>query len=137
MALEDSPKLDGTSTSSGGKLTQWVYTRRRAILITDGLLFTLLVMFVLLQFLAARPPDLYVGGLDGCLISEDGSPVTATIQIADFSAATYEDGCFFFAALPPGEHLLKGLTEEGFEWTQSAAIASGEATGLGEIVVSH
>ncbi|MEA3349015.1 MAG: hypothetical protein U9Q82_00170, partial [Chloroflexota bacterium] len=102
MAFENSPKLDGTAKLSSSSLARWIYNRRRVIWIAVGIMFALLIALLLLRSLASRPPDLPIGGLDGCLISEDGNPVTANIQIANSSMTTYEDGCFFFTSLPPG-----------------------------------
>ncbi|NTU54970.1 MAG: carboxypeptidase regulatory-like domain-containing protein [Anaerolineales bacterium] len=133
MAFENSPKLKNPSkpvrTFSG-----WVYSLRVALL---G--FTVLLVVFDFLFLAYKiEPDWFTrpsGGLDGCIATSSGAPVAATVWVDNNSRSTFEDGCFFFASLTPGEHQFQVQTEAGIVYIQTVDIPSDQAIGLGIIQI--
>lgn len=134
MAFEDSPNLDG-STPARYQAGNWLFRYRRLILITVIGLTLLLAAFTLLAYLLGRPPDLGVGGLEGCLAAGDGSPRVAEIRLAGYSKMTGADGCFFFAALPPGNYEMQVLLENGEAWSTPVEIVADQALNLGTLTV--
>jgi len=133
MTFENSPKLKNPSkpvrTFSG-----WIYTLR-PVLIT---LSVLLVIFDILFLADKIAPEKFIsppGGMDGCLVTSSGAPVSATVWVDNISRPTYEDGCFFFAALKAGKHQFQVQTAAGIVYTQSVDILSDQAVALGTIQI--
>jgi hypothetical protein len=112
MAFENSPKLDHPSkpvrTFSG-----WVAILRRPILLG---LTTLLVLFDILFMAYKFAPGKFTpptGGLDGCLVTSNGVPFTATILVDAISTPTDGNGCFFFCSVETWHTPLPGARQRG------------------------
>jgi hypothetical protein len=133
MAFENSPRLNNPSKPVR-TFSSWLYKLRPALLA----LTVLLVIFDILFLVYKIAPDKFIrpfGGLDGCLVTSSGVPVTATVWVDNISNPTYEDGCFFFAMLTPGKHQFQIQTEAGIVYTQTVVIPSDQAVGLGTIQI--
>ncbi|HWQ45695.1 MAG TPA: carboxypeptidase-like regulatory domain-containing protein [Longilinea sp.] len=76
------------------------------------------------------------GGLDGCFLDPDGISITGSFQVGDQMKILDQDGCFFFATLPPGTYTGEVYHEGALLWQESIQIQSGEATGLGTVLVT-
>jgi hypothetical protein len=135
MAFENSPKLDHPSkpvrTFSG-----WVAILRRPVLLG---LTTLLVLFDILFMAYKFAPGTFTpppGGMDGCLVTGSGAPFSATVSVDAITTPTDGNGCFFFAALKPGAHLMQVQSSAGIVYKQAITIISSQAVGLGTIKVA-
>lgn len=134
MAFEKGPNLDG-SVSARYRAGNWLNNHLRLILYVVIGLTVILAGLTLYVFLLGRPPDMPVGGLDGCLLTGEDTPLMAEIRIAGFSKTTGDDGCFFFASLPSGIHDLQVFPQQGQVWTIPVQIAVGQSVSLGEQVM--
>lgn len=76
------------------------------------------------------------GGLDGCFLDPDGISIVGSFQAGNQMKILDQDGCFFFAAIPPGVYTAELFNEGVSVWQQSVEIRSGEATGLGTVLVT-
>ena len=92
---------------------------------------------VLLVYLLSRDagPEGDVGGLDGCLRTPAGAPLVGEVRVRSQTGFMGDDGCFFFSALPAGSQTLEVKLPSG-TWQRSVTIVSGEAVGLGNVVVN-
>jgi hypothetical protein len=102
-----------------------------------GWLLLLVTVIILADALAAVrifAPEVFYGspgGLDGCIVSNAGAPVQATVTMNGIARQTYADGCFFFPELNPGVGSLTVETSAGVVLTMGVEIVSGEAVELG------
>jgi hypothetical protein len=135
MAFEHGPEIGENGITEHRSLRGWLNRHERALDIFIG------VLFIIIFFLASRvlypsfltsPP----GGLDGCLTTSNGTPVSATVWVGNISRPTYADGCFFFPDLSPGMQQIRIETPSGQSSTQSVEVISGQAVGLGNILVT-
>jgi len=94
-------------------------------------LCVLLLVYIIGRALMPVPPP---GGMDGCLRSPAGAPLTATLRVGDQVAVTDPNGCFYFAALPAGTQTLRVELSAGV-WQQTVTIYSNQATGLGNLAI--
>jgi hypothetical protein len=94
-------------------------------------LCVLLVVYIIGRALIPVPAP---GGMDGCLNSADGAPLTATLRVGDQFTVAGPDGCFYFAALPAGNQTLRVELPEGV-WQQPVTIYSNQATALGNLAI--
>ncbi len=134
MAFENSPKLDGNASrlirprparNARRNARAWVWALVAANF--------LLGLFLAYTFVTGEVGVTY-GGLDGCLVTPAGKPITTQVRIGQQVAATDSDGCFFFARLAPGAHTLEvSLTPT--PWRQSVTIIAAKAVGLGAVIV--
>ncbi len=136
MTFEDSPSIDAEPAETSKKINLDPRLIRRILWGGIGIWLIFLIGMVWLYF-QSLPPKLPYGGLDGCLVSETGEPVMAEIHLANQTRQTYENGCFFFAALQPGQYQLEITTAAGDTWQQSVNILPGEAVLLGQLVISR
>jgi len=136
VTFENSPSLDANSTS-GKKPPRLGAAKVRILLYSLMGLLVVIFLGVVFSHLATRPSELPVGGLDGCVISPDGVPLVSSVEIGKQNKSTFSDGCFFFAAVPPGEYLITIKPSLGGEWSQKITILSGQAVALGEITISR
>jgi hypothetical protein len=95
-----------------------------------GLCVLLLVYIIGRAVIPAQAP----GGMDGCLRSVAGAPLTATLRVGNQVATTDSGGCFYFAALPVGNQTLRVELPAGV-WQQPVTIYSNQATGLGNLAI--
>jgi len=133
MKLEKSPTLkDSLSPRSTPTLGELLSRYRWVLPVILGailLLDAIALAFIMLN--ATGSPA--VGGLEGCVQTAGGAPVSAaTLTVAGSSRQTYDDGCFFFATLPAGDYELL-IDTEGGTWQESVSITAGQATSLGTI----
>ena len=136
MTFENSPSLDAYITS-GKKPPHLNVVKIRVILYSVIGLLAIILIGVVFFYLATRPTELPVGGLDGCVVSTDGVPLVSMVEVGKHSKPTLSDGCFFIAAIPPGEYQINIKPSLGGEWTQTIQIISGQAVALGEITISR
>lgn len=135
MAFEHGPEIGENGITEHRSLRGWLTRHERALDIIIGILF--IVIFFLASrvlypsFLTSSP-----GGLDGCLTTSNGAPVSATVWAGDISRPTYADGCFFFSDLSTGMQQIQIETASGQSSTQSVEIISGQAVSLGDILVT-
>lgn len=134
MAFERSPGLDGTPRHRG--LITWIFNHKRSMYIASAIASGLLIAMLTFLLIGNQQPDPVVGGLDGCITSANG-PVAATVKIADQTAVAQEDGCFFFASVPPGDHPLTLHLDDGSVIQREVTIVPGQATMLGNITVAQ
>jgi len=105
MAFEKSPIFNGEDIQQNRNiLYNWISHPPRVLQILLGLLMILIILIVILNFIPAQNSN--HGGLEGCVVNAKREAVSANVQIDGYSLSTYEDGCFFFPSLEPGEHLL-------------------------------
>ena len=135
MAFERSPGLDGTPQHRG--LITWIFDHKRTMYIASAIAAGLLIAVLAFLLISSQPRDLVAGGLDGCIVSPTDDPVAATARIADQTAATQDDGCFFFASVPPGDHTLVLRLDDGTVVQRKVTIVPGQATMLGNITLSQ
>ena len=133
MAFQNSPNFEDQTINNKFSVREWISRHARLVLVIVGLFITLDI--ILAAFLLIPQQNTEPGGLDGCVISADGKPVSATVQVNNISKSTYEDGCFFFPSLPPGEHELTIQTAGGQTIMRSIIIVSREAVILGDIII--
>jgi len=133
MSFENSPQLNNP-TKPVRTFSGWVYRLRPVLLAVAGLMVVFDILFVAYQI---SPESFHAlpGGLDGCLVTGSGAPVAATVSVDGLSRTTFEDGCFFFAILSPGEHQFQVETQAGIVYSQTVTILSDEAVGLGVIQI--
>jgi hypothetical protein len=135
MAFEHGPEIGNNGITEHRSLRGWLTRHERALYVIIGGL-SIIILFlagkVLYPSLLTNPP----GGLDGCLTTLNGTPVSATVWVGDISRPTYADGCFFFPNLSPGLQQVRIETVSGQSSTQSVEIVSGQAVGLGNIFVT-
>jgi|GEM_PF-758299 len=133
MPLEDSPKVTADASELLPAAPDPAARRRRLRMLTGGIvaLCLLLVLYNIYQALN-RPPA--PGGLEGCLVNLAGGAVSGTVRAGEQTTAAGTDGCFFFAALPPGLTPLKIETTAG-SWVRPAEIRSGQAVSLGQVLL--
>jgi len=85
----------------------------------------------------ATLPGPPAGGLDGCLRSTSGAPLTARVRVAGQSIVTASDGCFFFASVPAGPQIvIVDATGQTGEWQRKVDIVADQAVGLGDVTVA-
>ncbi len=135
MAFEHGPEIGDNGITEHRSLRGWITRHERALDIIIG------ILFIVILFLAGRVlyPSFFKsspGGLDGCLTTSNGTPVSATVWVGDISRPTYADGCFFFPNLSPGVQQIRIETVSGQSSTQSVEIISGQAVGLGNIFIA-
>jgi len=134
LAFEESPQLDGSQRSSGRSVRGWIARHARLLMVLAVLFLLadlLIAAFFYLPGMLKDPP----GGLDGCLVGVDQSPIQATIQVGKATTATGPDGCFFFPELPPGPQSVEILPATGEPILMQVTILSGEAVLLGTMTV--
>jgi hypothetical protein len=102
MAFQNSPNFEDQTTNNKFSFKDWIGRHARPVLILLGGFFALDIILAAILLIPTQNTE--PGGLDGCVLSADGKPVSATVQVNNISKSTYEDGCFFFPNLPPGEH---------------------------------
>jgi len=134
MAFQNSPNFEDQIINNKFSFRDWMGRHARLVLILLGVFIALDI--ILAAFLLVPTQNTDPGGLDGCVLSADGKPISATVQVDDISKPTYEDGCFFFPSLPPGEHDMTIQTTSGKTIQRSIVIVSGEAVILGDIIIS-
>ncbi|MCB9113219.1 MAG: hypothetical protein H6634_18390 [Anaerolineales bacterium] len=94
-----------------------------------------LLSFSLRLLVPSWAPD-EVGGLDGCVLTIQGSPAVGTVKVGNKTKKIpSDDGCFFFKSLQPGNHQVSIETANGVQMEQTVEIVSGEAVSLGLITV--
>ncbi len=133
MHSERSPGFDQPKPRMPRITTGWIKRHRRSLwaLLAVIVVVDLLVLAVFLSPGMHEEP----GGLDGCVATTAGTPLQTTVQVGDQRRTTFADGCFFFAALPPGRHQLRIETATGAISAVAVTIKAGEASGLGVITV--
>ena len=134
MAFQNSPNFEDQTINNKFSIRDWIGRHARLVLILLGVFIALdifLAAFLLVPKQSSEP-----GGLDGCVLNSDGKPVSATVQVDNISKSTYEDGCFFFPNLPPGEHQMTIQTTDGQTIMRSIVIVSREAVIVGDIIIS-
>jgi hypothetical protein len=104
----------------------------RHLVVAAAILTAAYLLLLVTLNLGLRPAVETTGGLDGCLVTADGSAIPGRVRVGDKSVDTYADGCFFFAALPAGVHAMEVEAEDAV-WTQSVTIMAGEAVMLGAV----
>ncbi|MBP1467318.1 hypothetical protein EYB53_016515 [Candidatus Chloroploca sp. M-50] len=108
----------------------WFHRRRFWIWgAVAGIVLLELLLVVWLLFPAAP------GGLDGCLASPEGAPVMAMVTVGTQRKATYADGCFFFAELPPGRQQVVLEPVVGAPVRFEVEIVSDQALTLGTLMI--
>jgi hypothetical protein len=134
MAFEESPRFNGNQVVTHLSTQGWIHKHRLVLmllvvifLILDGFLF----YYRLVPAVQAGRP----GGLDGCLVSANGEPLSAIVRVGQEASQTFEDGCFFFSELPPGAREITIEAVSGERMVQTVEIISGEAVGLGTVTV--
>jgi hypothetical protein len=95
--------------------------------------FVVIAIFLAVKTFSVQPEP---GGLDGCFLDPDGISIVGSFQAGDQMKILDPDGCFFFAAIPPGTYTAEVFHEGASVWQQSVEIQSGEATGLGTVLVA-
>jgi hypothetical protein len=133
MAFENSPKL-GNPSKTARTLSGWVFQFRFLLVALTGILIVSASLFLINKKFMDQPA-LPTGGLDGCLVDRMGTPMMATVRVDQATASTYEDGCFFFSILTPGEHQFQVVVEENIVYVQTVNILSDQALGLGTIQI--
>ncbi len=134
MAFEESPQFDGNQVVTHLSTQGWIHKYRLVLM-------SLVVVFLILDvalFYFRLVPTYYAsfpGGLDGCLVSTNGEPLSAVVRVGQEASQTFEDGCFFFSELPPGNQEITIETVSGERSVQTVEIISGEAVGLGTVTV--
>lgn len=133
MAFENSPSLKDPARKRF-TLTGTLYKIRPLLLAGTGILILFDILF-LIHLISPDTLSRPSGGLDGCLETMDGAPLAATVKIDNRSSSTFEDGCFVFQALSPGEHRLEVETDVGIIYIQMVTVRSDEAVALGTIEI--
>ena len=132
MGLQKSPSFDDVGKEKFAERRVSQRLLRRGLLVAVLLLGTVLLIVGSTQ-LGSRANE-EVGGLDGCVFDGTGNPVLADVIYGDQSKKTYENGCFFFAALPPGKGILV-ITRGTDTWSYDVEITAGQALLMGEIIL--
>ena len=133
--LEDSPRFDGYNARPPFSLAGWIAHHLRLLLAVAGV-FAVLSLLFLFYTVNRSLPGAQPGGMDGCLVSPAGIPVTATVWVDSLSHPTTPDGCFFFASLSPGSHQFRVEAAGKPVWVQTVNIPSGQALGLQNVSVN-
>lgn len=134
MAFEESPQLDGSERSSIRTARGWIARHAGLLLILAAFFLladVLIAAYFFLPGMLKEPP----GGLDGCLVGMDQSPIQATIKVGKITTTAGPDGCFFFPELSPGSQTVEIAPAKGEPFSTTATIVSGEATSLGIMTV--
>ncbi len=133
MAFEESPSFEDIEKKEPKEKKPFPAWLRRVLFltVTAFLLVFLLIGGSKLISRSIAP----VGGLDGCVLNKSGNPIMAEVSFGQQSKQTYEDGCFFFAALPVGAGELivhRGNEEYSFQ----VEIIEGQALMLGDLIIN-
>ena len=132
MAFEQSPEFRDGKIQSRWSVPEWLAKNQRVLFAVTGILVVIvLVMSARMLGISSGKP----GGLDGCITSVAGEPLTGNAQADHVLRSIPADGCFFFAELPPGEGELLIQTSNGLIKKQAVKIISGQAVGLGIITI--
>jgi len=110
----------------------WLERHGRKILVVLAIVTVFYLLTLIALTVGLRPAQENTGGLDGCLVTADENPLRGQVRVGDVNAATSEDGCFFFASLPAGSHVVE-IEAGGATWQQPVTILAGEAVLLGDI----
>ncbi len=132
MSFEKNPEFEDGEIKSRRTLRDWLMKNERIFYVVTGILLVIvLVLFAsVMDFFSGDP-----GGLDGCIVNAAGEPITGIAQVETTQSLISADGCFFFAKLSPGQHELVIAVSNGAVITQPVEIISGQAVGLGVIVI--
>ena len=134
MAFEESPRLDGSPRASNRSVRGWIARHARLLMVLAALFLLadlLIAAYFYLPGMLKEPP----GGLDGCLVGLDQSPIQATVKVGKITTAAGLDGCFFLPELPPGSQPVEITPATGDPLLLQVTILSGEAVSLGAITV--
>ena len=110
----------------------WLDRHIRIILIALAVITVSYLVALIVLTLHPRLGKESTGGVDGCLVADDGRPLPGQVRVGTVSTDTGGDGCFFFAALPIGTQVLE-IEAGGTTWEQPVTVVSGEAVPLGSI----
>ena len=132
MAFENSPSLEEPEKPRIN-FKRWLYLNRRILLAVIGAVIVIALVIIGLVSPTLHPAA--AGGLDGCLQTSAGKPLTTTVRIAAISRATSADGCFFFPGIPAGDYQLI-ISTAPRDVTIPVKIEANQAVGLGTITVS-
>ncbi len=132
MVFEESPSFEDIEKEEPKEKKPFPAWLKRVLLLTVAafLVFFLLIGGSKLGSRSAAP----IGGLDGCVINKSGSPIMAEVSFGQQSKQTYEDGCFFFAALPVGARELI-IHHGNEEYSFQVEIIEGQAVMLGDLMI--
>jgi hypothetical protein len=132
MGLQESPSFDEAEKNKPAKKRLSQQEFRNMMMIAIALLGIGMMIVGAIQL--GSQADTEVGGLDGCLFDGAGNPVIAEVIYGDQSKLSYDNGCFFFDALPVGNGQL--TIKRGTDtWTYDIQIAPGQAVLMGEIIL--
>ncbi len=134
MAFEESPQLDGSERKSNRAVRGWIARHARLLLVLAALFLlaeVLVAAYFYLTGVLKEPP----GGVDGCLVGLDQSPVQATIKVGNITTTSSSDGCFFLPELSPGPQTVEIMPSKGEPFIIMITIISAEAVSFGTITV--